>query len=252
MRRITITLASLLVAASILGCPLKKKKLDAVDDDEPIADAATVTVSGTGAKNEKDVTRYQREEKLADEPAVIVKDSVKVKSFPGGGHDIATLGKGAAVTKVAKYFSTAVLVSFDDPAGDGKLLGWVLPDQISAPSAPASSASATVAPAVKPVIKPPSDAGAPASKDAGGGAAAADAGGQVPAVDAGVRADAGTAPAPVSTTALFVPLGSDGKCPPGFASSGGGCRRPCNADGDCPRKAFCVASSGKKFCQSSK
>jgi hypothetical protein len=251
-KSVSTTLLALLVAASILGCPLKKKKTDTVDEDEPIADAATVTVSGTGAKNERDISRYQKEEKLADEPAVIVKDSVKVKSFPGGGNDVATLAKGTAVTKIAKYFSTAVLVTFDDPSGDGtKLLGWVLPAEIGTEAAAATGQPAVVKPVVKPVTTSvvTLDAGAKdaALKDAGP-AAPADAGKPVAAADAG----AGNTPAPVSTTALFVPTGADGKCPPGFAASGGGCRRPCNADTDCPRKTFCVATSGKKFCQASK
>src|SRR5512143_3848540 len=88
----------------VTGCGLLKKK--AAGDD---LDAATVVVTGTGAKNEKDVLRYASEDKVADEAASIAKDGVTPRTYPGLGVVVATLPKGYAVTKIAKYFSTGVL-----------------------------------------------------------------------------------------------------------------------------------------------
>jgi hypothetical protein len=246
MRRLGLLLSSLAVASFLVGCPLfKKKKTDAVEEDEPVSQAATVTVSGSGAKNEKDVLRYQKEEKLADEPAVVAKDGVKIRSYPGGGADIAPLPKGTAVVKVAKYFSTAFLVLVDDPSGEGKLMGWILPDQLAAPGAVAVTPTTT---APKPVVR--LDAGL-AAKDAGGPADAGplphDAGAGAKDAGAAVVVDAG-APQ-ISGATLFTPAGADGKCPAGFATAPGGCRRPCAADGDCPRTTVCGSFGGKKFCQ---
>ena len=172
MKRLSFFIAPVLFASVLGGCSLLKKK--SADDS---LDASTVTVGGTGAKNEKDVLRYGDEEAL-DEVAVIGKDGAKVRNFPNNGPEIATLPKGTVVKKMAKRFSTAVLVMFDDPvAGDGsKLMGWVVPNvfDVAAP---------------KPVWVPPKIVDAGVKTDAGG-ATATDAGGAAKPDAGGGVADA--------------------------------------------------------------
>jgi len=232
-------IALVLSFSFVLGCGFLKKKKP-VEDDESTTNAPTVTVGGSGAKNEKDVLRYANETLIADEPAVIGKDGVKAKTFPATGADVATLSKGATVVKKAKFFSTGILVIFDDPAtADGtKLMGWIAPEALGAPTAATATPTATatqVFTAPKPTAAV--DAGA---KDAG---VVADAG--KPAVDAG---GGSTGP-----TALLQTNPLAGKCPAGFALIPPFCRRPCNADRDCPANSFCTQSAGpKKTCSATK
>ena len=251
MKRISFFLASVLVASTIVGCSLLKKKKGGEDD---LTDAATVNVGGTGAKNEKDVLRYAQEEAL-DEVAVIGKDGTKARNFPGNGPEVATLQKGTVVKKMAKYFSTGVLVMFDDPvAGDGsKLMGWV-----------PINAFDTAAP--KPVWTPPKitdagakvDAGGGGTADAGGGKAdagggAADAGGGGGTADAGGGGGGGLAQ-PARGIPMVPP--TSGKCPDGWAITpppgDGMCRKICRADADCTpqsRVTKCKPAGALKLCQ---
>jgi hypothetical protein len=237
MRRVSVILASVLFASALAGCPLLKKK----GDDS--LDAGTVSVPGTGAKNEKDVLRYPTEEAI-DEVAVIGKDGAKVRNFPGNGPEVASLAKGTVVKKMAKYFSTGVLVMFDDPAtSDGsKLMGWVPPNafDIAAP---------------KPVWTAPriTDAGAKAATvDSGAGAAKPDAGGgsALVVVDAGGGGGgaSGGIPQPKPGTVAVQPVG--GKCPDNWALDSAMCRRVCRADTDCPRGIKCKAGASSKVCTS--
>lgn len=231
-------LAFVLACTFVIGCGLIKKKNQG-DEDEPPANAPTVTVSGTGAKNEKDVLRYASETKVADEPATIGKDGTKVKTFPASGADITALAKGTAVVKIAKFFSTGVLVTFVDPTtSDGsRLMGWISPESLGAPSA----AGPTAAPA--------STAPKVAVADAGPKVVVADAGG-VAAVDAGKPVvDAG---GPVQSSGTITSLPIAGKCPAGMILVTPLCRRPCAADGDCPKGAFCTSSGGKKTCSATR
>lgn len=215
----------------VTGCKLLKKKGAAGGADE---DAATVTVTGTGAKNENDVLRYASEIKMADEPGVIGKDVTKARTFPASGAEVATLSKGTQVIQIAKFFSTGVLVIFTDPATvDGsKLMGWVPPESLAAPGAVATN---TAPPPVLTAPKAIVDAGA---KDSG----AADAG----AADAG-GADAGKAGAAITA----IP-GPGGSCPAGFAliQPPPLCRKLCATDADCPKGsgAVCKSVQGKKIC----
>jgi hypothetical protein len=219
---------ALLVAMSllvVLGCSgLKKKKDTGATTDPPVGNAPTVTVGGTGAKNEKDVLRYGNETPLADEPGIIGKDVTKVRAFPQTGGEVATLSKGTTVIKKAKFFSTGVLILFDDPTTvDGtKLLGWIPPEALAAPG---------TVPAVPPTLTAPKPV----------------------VVDAGVRpvvvVDAG---APRSS-ALLQTLPVAGECPGGFVIVGPFCRRPCSVDGDCPRPAVCTLSVGsRKTCSATR
>jgi hypothetical protein len=223
----------LLACTFVVGCGLIKKKKDAGEEDEPPANAPTVTVTGTGAKNEKDILRYASETKIADEPATIGKDATKVKTFPPSGADVTALAKGTAVVKIAKFFSTGVLVIFDDPAtADGsKLMGWITPEALAAPGATPTAAPTFTAPKIVAV-----DAGA---KDAGG---AVDAGS---AADAGKAADAG---GPVQSSGTITALPNGGKCPAGMVLVPPLCRRPCVADGDCPKGSACRVTGSRKTC----
>lgn len=234
-------MALLLACAVVSGCKFLKKNADGGADE----DAATVTVTGTGAKNEKDVLRYASEVKLADEPGVIGKDVTKARTFPASGAEVATLSKGTQVIQLAKFFSTGVLVIFTDPAAsDGsKLMGWITPESLTATPAPAVATN-TVAPvftAAKPVDAGAKDSGAIA--DAG---AAADAG-----ADAGKAADAGAAPTTGGAAITALP-GAGGSCPGGFVliQPPPLCRKLCASDLDCPKGsgAVCKSLAGKKVC----
>jgi hypothetical protein len=227
--------ATLVVASVLLGCPLLKKKgADAGEGDDgdlaSLLDAATVTMTGSGAKNEKDVLRYAKEQAVANEPAFIAKDGTKVRTFPGNGAEVATLAKGTNVQQLAKYFSSGVLITWDDADG-AKLMGWVPP---SALAAPAVAAPTTASPAT--VVQRPADAGArPAdagARPADAGAVAVDAGARQPAVDAGAGGP--------SATAISYPPDATGKCPASFVKSGPMCKRRCSIDAECARGTFCV------------
>ena len=260
-RGIGLGLASMVIAASFLGCPLLKKKAqpaDAGDDDEDLAaivDAATVTATGLGAKNEANVLRYANETPLSNEPAVIGTKGAKARNFPGNGPEVAELAPGTAVTKVAQYFSTATLVMFDDPSGDGtKLIGWVSPKAFDVP-APVPKATATPGPTKDAVPPRVVDAGSTTTKDAG--VTTLDAGSSTAAKDAGAapKADAGggggnnsTIPQPPRGVLAVPPVG--GKCPDGWAVAESMCRRKCAADADCPRNTKCASKQGTKVCTS--
>ncbi|HSO32495.1 MAG TPA: hypothetical protein VLT33_08265 [Labilithrix sp.] len=227
--------ALVLAFTFVAGCGFLKKKKP-VDDDESTTNAPVVQVGGTGAKNEKDVLRYANETPAFDEAAVIGKDGVKAKTFPATGADVASLPRGTVVVKKAKFFSTGILVLFDDPAtaNGTKLMGWIAPEALIA--GPATTATATVAP----IFTAPKIAVDAGPKDAG-----------LSAVDAGKAVvDAGGVVAP---TALLQVNPTAGKCPAGFALVGPFCRRPCNADRDCPANSFCTLSIGsRKTCASTR
>lgn len=255
MRRVSLFLASVFFASSLLGCPLLKKKKGGEGDEDPsLADAATVTVAGTGAKNEANILRYANEEAL-DEVAVIGKDGTKARNFPGNGPEVATLKKGTVVKKMAKYFSTGVLVMFDDPdATDGsKLMGWVTPTSfdVAAPKPVWTPPKITDAGGIRPSGTDAGgtsavDAGGGGAKDAGGGTAAVDAGGGgggTAAVDAG---GGGAIPQPKPGTVAVQPI--NGKCPDNWAVHQNMCRRVCNTDAECPRGTKCKPGAGKKVC----
>lgn len=269
-----------LAAGILLGCPLLKKKPkddDAGIDDElaaaaAVADAATVEGPELGAKNEKDVLRYANEEPLHDEPAVIGRDGVKVRNFPGNGPEVTTLNKGTAVVKVAKYFSTAVLIEFDDPGGEGQLIGWVPPSAFATdPSVVATTKPVVVPPrptaTSKPAATATATATATAARDAGAAPTAAKDAGSAPLAANDTKDAGGAAPQPQANPpdewdpqSLKYKISvqpRDGKCPNGFAVILGMCRRLCTKEADCAavRGTFCVTkpwSAGKKFCSTDK
>ena len=232
-------MALLLACAVVSGCKFLKKNAAGGADE----DAATVTVTGTGAKNEKDVLRYASEVKLADEPGIIGKDVTKARTFPASGAEVATLSKGTQVIQLAKFFSTGVLVIFTDPAAaDGsKLMGWITPESLTAAPAAATNTVAPVFTAAKPV-----DAGAKDSGVIADAGAATDAGA---GVDAGKAADAG---ASTGGTAITAPPGPGNSCPGGFVFTPAPalCRKLCASDLDCPKGSgtVCKSLAGKKVC----
>jgi hypothetical protein len=240
MRRLLVLV--LVGAAAASGCSLlKKRQADAgADGGLPTVEPVATSAAGpsTGAKNEASVLRYPTETKVDNETATIGRDLAKVRTFPGTGGEVATLGKGTSVVVLAKYFATGVLVLFDDPAAtDGsKLLGW-LPPEALASAADAQAPAVTGAPggAVSPV-------------GSGAKALTVDAGAK-PGPDAGAKAPTAASGGP---TLLLQVLPTAGKCPAGFALVGPFCKRPCNADGDCPRGAFCVSSAGRKTCSATR
>jgi hypothetical protein len=241
MKRFGFAVVSLTATTLLLGCPLLKKK--PADDEDPLAalaDAATVTVTGIGAKNEGTVLRYANETPLANIPAIIGSDGATARNFPGNGPTVAFLPKGTLVAKIAQYFSSGVLVMFDDAsAGDGsKLIGWV----------PIKAFDLAAPPPTKTIIVPPpvvvkKDAGSPSvqPQDAGGGG-----GGNTTVVDAG--GGGGGLPQPPKGVPAVAPV--NGKCPDGFPLTEGMCRRKCATDADCGRGIKCQQKGGNKVCSS--
>ena len=264
-RVLTVSLAAI-VFASFVGCPLLKKKAAEAEEDASTAsdlDAATVSVTGIGAKNEASVLRYADETPLENEPGVIAKDGAVARNFPNNGPEVAFLPKGTAVAKIAKRFSTAVLVMFDDPADSNeKLIGWVSPSVFDAAAPPPA----------KTVVVPTPTATA-VKKDAGGAVAVVDAGatpnrsnintidagggGKVNVADAGgggggaptAPPNNGTIPPPPKGAQAVPPV--NGKCYEGWTVTQSMCRKKCNADSDCDRGIKCVNKSGVKVCSSS-
>lgn len=238
MKRFGFAVVSLTATTLLLGCPLLKKK-PADDEDLGIADAATVSVTGIGAKNESTVLRYANETPLANVPAIIGTDGATARNFPGNGPVVAFLPKGTLVAKIAQYFSSGVLVMFDDPtAADGsKLIGWV----------PSKAFDLAAPPPTKTIIVPPpvkKDAGAPSvqpTHDAGGG-------GNTTVVDAGGGGGGNALPTPPKGTPAVAPV--NGKCPEGFPLTEGMCRRKCATDADCGRGIKCQQKGGNKVCSS--
>jgi len=243
MRPFTRTILVSLLVVATTGCFLKKKKPVLEDEDVPPTNAPTVKVTGSGAKNEANVLRYERETKLPNEGAIVLRDVTRAREFPMTGKEVATLSAGTPVTKIAKYFSTGVLVTFDDPTTrDGtKLMGWVEPTAflpLPGAATPPPTAVATT---------PPTSTAAKPATDAGAAAKTADAG--APVVDAG--APAGPTPTTPPPGTLQV-LPTAGKCPGGFELIGPFCRRPCTTDVQCPKGTFCTSSAGKKSCSATK
>lgn len=248
-RAFALSLSSAVVALALCGCPLlQKTQSDAGDGGE---DAATATATKVGAKNEANVLRYAHETPLPNEAAVIGASGAVVRNFPGNGPEVASLPKGAAVTKVSQYFATGTLIVFDSPQKDGsKLMGWVDPSVFGVATVTPTPTKAVVPPAVVKVV----DAGAPAPlKDAGGPAPTppgpVDAGKPAVVVDAGGGASAGGAiPQPAKGTVAVPPTG--GKCPDGWGLTEAMCRRKCTADAECPRGTKCLVKASQKVCTS--
>jgi hypothetical protein len=236
----TVVLVSVLM---VIGCEMIKQRLgragDAAADAvaEEVADAATITVGGTGAKNEKDVVRYAAEENIEDEEDELEKE-MAVRTVPRSGAIVVTLAKGTKVMKIAKYSNAGVLVEFKDPSSEGLLMGWVPPAAFveSASPKPKSTLSQLRDGGARPV-----DAGAKPEAGADAGA--------MTTTDAGPASTPSNATGPKKTDLTWPPE-AGGKCPADFVYAAPLCRRVCTTDADCPRGGSkCVGvSGGKKYC----
>jgi WAP-type (Whey Acidic Protein) 'four-disulfide core' len=253
-RGICLAVASMVFASSFVACPLLKKKGGADAGDDPsasLADAATVAAAGLGAKNEANVLRYANETPLPNEAAVIGDGGAHARNFPGNGPEVAFLPKGTPVAKIAQYFSTATLVMFDDPSGDGsKLMGWVPPKAFDV-AAPAPT-KVIVPP---PVIKTDGGSNVVAVKDAGAithdaGAVTVKDAGAPAVVDAGGGGGGSNSAIPQPAKGVLAVPPVNGKCPDGWAVAESMCRRKCTADAECPRNTKCAVKQGTKVCTS--
>jgi hypothetical protein len=246
-RGIGFALATMVFASSFVGCPLLKKKKPPTDEEESVpTTATTVSATGVGAKNESTVLRYANETPLANVPAIVADPGYAARNFPGNGPQVAFLAAGTPVAKISQYFSTGVLVMFDDPRGDGtKLIGWVSPKAFNE-AAPAPTKTVYVPPRVD-AGTAPTPTPTPAVKDAGtttvdAGSTTKDAGAST--TDAG--GGGSSIPQPRKGTVSVAPVG--GKCPDNWVITEGMCRVRCNATSDCEaaslRNTKCNEKSG--------
>jgi hypothetical protein len=217
-----VALTATVLTISLLGCRVKTR-----GDDAPAIDAGTISVSGTGAKNEAQITRYPNETNLSSAPALIAKDGTIVRASPGAGAQVAVLNKSTPCGKVAQFGNAATLIVWNEPDGTA-MMGWV----------PSTSFQGSVNPStIKPVVVI-KDAGAPAVQDAGGSTPP----NPPAAVDAGGGGAPSFGPCPVSCPA------QKDQCPAGKKNDNGMCRIPCKKTEDCPRGVSCnarqVCSSG--------
>lgn len=219
------------LTVALFGCPLKRGS-----GDDPV-DAGTITVSGTGAKNEAQITRYPNETSLGGAPALIAKDGTIARTFPGAGSQVAVLAKNTPCGKIGQYGNAGTLIMWLDPADGQNTMGWV-------PNA--SFQSGPIPSTVKTVVVPAKDASAPAVVDAGGGGAVADAGNN----NVSAKVDAGATGPDFGPCQNFC-ASINGQCPPGKKLDGkGSCRIPClaaTAAAVCPRNWKCTSG----FCTSS-
>lgn len=131
--RVASVLALVMLIAS---CDLLKKKggedggAEASVTTEAV-DAAPAPAPAALATNEGDVARFPDEEKLEGVAATMLRP-YNIREAPPAGTVVIGLGKGTAVTQIAKrdrYF----LVVVDKPGSPGtKLMGWVHRDAFSA------------------------------------------------------------------------------------------------------------------------
>ena len=112
--------------AGLVGCGLLTKKGGDKADAEAVAetvDAAPPAAPEAIASNFDSVSRFADEQKL-DNVAAPLQRSTNVREIPSIGKVVATLAKGANVSKIAQR-GTAFLVLLDDPKAPKKLMGWV-------------------------------------------------------------------------------------------------------------------------------
>lgn len=208
------------LTTALFGCPLRSRS-----DDVPPVDAGTISVTGTGAKNEAQITRYPNETSLGGAPALIANNGTVARTFPGAGAQVAVLSKSTPCGKVAQYGNAGTLILWNEPSDGSTLMGWV----------PNGSFQGSVNPSTIKPVTVVKDASAPAVQDAGGNSTP-----PTPTVtDAGPPA---ADPCPVSCAP------TNGQCPGGKKNDNGMCRIQCKTDKDCPRNVKCqtrgVCSSG--------
>jgi hypothetical protein len=121
-----------MLVASCSGL-LKKKEEDAGAEAAvaEVVDAAPAPTPAALATNEGDVARFPDEEKLADVHATMLRP-YSVREAPPAGTIVIGVGKGTAVTQIAKR-DRYILILVDNPKSAGtKLMGWVHRDAFSA------------------------------------------------------------------------------------------------------------------------
>ena len=183
-------------------------------------DAAGAAANATPV-NASDVTRYPYEKKLKDVSATLLKDGVVHKS-PPDGPTITTLTKGTAVTQIAET-SDSYLVTFDDPNGGDRKMGWIHENAFT-------------------------DAPMPVAGGGGGGHGGGHGGGGGGGGGGSRGGGGGGTPPPAPPPGTIFTQPVNGLCPVGFAKSSAGCYKTCNADADCPSGVKCrsgVVSSAK-------
>lgn len=123
MRRAALSVLLVLFCA---GCPKKDGAADAAPEASaaPVVSASAAPVEPT-AKNASSVARFASETKLGNEKEKVLADITVVREGPGTGTVVATLKKGAEVSKIAKN-GDYTLVLFPDPkAPNDWLMGWL-------------------------------------------------------------------------------------------------------------------------------
>ena len=125
--------------AGMVGCGLLKKKgADAEDAAAEAAvaeavDAAPAPVAAPIAANVDDVARFPDEKPIDNVAATILRNGTNVREIPSVGKVVATLAKGGTVTQLASR-GTAILVVFENPKDQKKLMGWVGQEAFTAPA----------------------------------------------------------------------------------------------------------------------
>src|SRR5262249_31468952 len=115
MKRASLVIV-LALAAVIAGCP---KKNTAAGDGGAGEGGATATVGPP--TNADDITRYPYEKKIDNEAATTARDNVVVHKSPPDGTQVATIGNGANVIKIAST-SGSFLITFDDPQSGKRMM----------------------------------------------------------------------------------------------------------------------------------
>jgi hypothetical protein len=135
----TVSIISIVSLAGMVGCGLFKKKGDEADAGEDAAvaeavDAAPAPVAAPIAANVDDVARFPDEKPIENVAGTIQRNFTNVREIPAVGKVVATLAKGGTVTQVASR-GTAILVVFENPKDQKKLMGWVGQEAFTAPPA---------------------------------------------------------------------------------------------------------------------
>src|SRR4051812_21621272 len=143
----------ILSLVGMIGCGLLKKKDEAdAGEDAAVAevvDAAPPPAAAPITANVDDVARFPDEKALDNAVATILRNGTNVREIPGVGKVVATLAKGGTVTQVASR-GTAILVVFENPKDQKKLMGWV--DAQSFTAAPVSDAGIKVLTCIAPDV----------------------------------------------------------------------------------------------------
>ncbi len=108
------------------GCPKKNETPDAAVEAPEAAAPVEAAAPAPSAKNAGDISRFGVEKAIANEVAKTVASFTPVRTGPGSGNAVATIGRNTEVTKIAEHPNGAFLVTFADPKAPGTvLMGWI-------------------------------------------------------------------------------------------------------------------------------